>query len=286
MEKEEIIDICQKTEKKFKKIIKNISYEKKGIFNSEMLMFVSIVESLGIKNIIESGRARGQSTKVICEFFNNPNYKIDSIEYYKYNKDAIIAMRRLHQYKNLNLHFGDALGLIPKILKNECCILLDGPKGDKALKLAASLFKNPFVRAVFIHDVHKDSPHRMVMENLFNYTFFSDDEDFIKRFKYLDKDCWIKQARYKKARDWEPYKRGQKKMQSYSSTLGAVFNNKSGINTQFYKEYFGNKRSNKIRKRIVTGAVHKICRSAAIPVWFILYYLNKFYFKNIRNKYE
>ena len=101
LKKEDIINLCSKNLRKFEDVVKELNYEIKGIFNSEMLMFISIVDYFKPKLIIESGRARGYSTKIISEFFKNTNFRIHSIEYNKYTKDSIIAMKRLSKYRNL-----------------------------------------------------------------------------------------------------------------------------------------------------------------------------------------
>ncbi len=57
LNKEEIIKICTNHLATFKNSIKNMKYELKGIFNSEMLLFISLTHYFGVKLIIESGRA-------------------------------------------------------------------------------------------------------------------------------------------------------------------------------------------------------------------------------------
>lgn len=237
MEKKDIIDICQKNKEEFRETIGRINCERKGIFNSEMLMFVSVVRELGVKTIIESGRARGQSTKVISNFFKGNDYKIYSIESQKYTKDALIANKRLKEIKNLELMFGNTCYVLPKLLKElkePCCILIDGPKGDEAIQLSIKLLKNNLVKAVFIHDVHKNTPHRDIIETLFLHTFFSDDKDYVEHFKDLDIRCWEKYNR----NELSPYLRKGKKIQSYASTLGIIFNGTNAINSLKVENYF------------------------------------------------
>jgi len=67
--KDEIIKVCLDNLPKFKEIIQEMRFENKGIFNSEMLLFISLVNYFGVNLIIESGRARGYSTQIIAEFF-------------------------------------------------------------------------------------------------------------------------------------------------------------------------------------------------------------------------
>lgn len=136
LNKEEIIKICTNHLATFTNSIRNMKYELKGIFNSEMLLFISLTNYFGVKLIIESGRANGQSTKTIAEHFNKSDYRIYSIEYEKYSPDVKRSFNRLKQYKNVKFLFGDSFDLIPIIITEECCILIDGPKNIDAIRLA------------------------------------------------------------------------------------------------------------------------------------------------------
>ena len=279
LKKNDIIKLCSKNLRKFENVVIYLNYEAKGIFNSEILMFVSIVDHLKPHLIIESGRARGHSTKVICEFFSDSEYDIHSVEYHKFTNDSIIAMKELYKYKNLTLHFANAFQAIPKLTTNRCCVLIDGPKGVSAIKLAVELLKNPLVVAVFIHDLHKDSPERPLAEKLFSNTFFSDDEEFVETFKKLDDPCWETQGSFKEFKNWGPYRRGERKMKSYSSTLGVIFNGDNAINNQAYEEYFKTEKQNRGKfvtiERIVRKLFDEAKRRIVIPFWFCMYYVTK-----------
>jgi hypothetical protein len=98
-------------------------------------------------------------------------------------------------------------------------VLIDGPKGDDALRMALNLLKRNETAAVFIHDLHRNTLHRDLSELLFNYTYFSDDERFVKRFSHLDDPCWEHLDD-----DWGPYLRKGEEIESYASTLGTFFN--------------------------------------------------------------
>jgi len=43
---------------------------------------------------------------------------------------------------------------------------------------------------VFIHDVYQGLPTRTFLERHLPSTLFSDQPDFVERFKYLDDGCW------------------------------------------------------------------------------------------------
>ena len=231
--KEDIINICSENVKKFKDLVKDIKYEKGGIFNSEMLLITSLIKDFDINLIIESGRANGQSTKIFSEVLRDPKYKIISIEYDKYDPEVKHSYKRLKYYKKLLLLFGDSNKIIHNYITEDCFLLIDGPKRLGAIKLSIECLKNPLVKAVFIHDLHKDSPFRKYAEKLFKNYFFTDDLDYVKRFKSIDKKNWMDQRKYRKTRSWGPYRRGTKRMKSYSSTLLVVFNSKDSLNLSY-----------------------------------------------------
>ncbi len=246
--KEDIIQICKQYLSTYEETIKNLRYEPKGIFNSEMLLFISITKKLDVKLIIESGRARGQSTKIIAENFREKNYKVCSIEFVKFSPDVKTSLRRLKKYENLSLSFGNSFDVIPNLINKECCVLIDGPKTG-AIQLGINSLTNPLVKAVFIHDLHKDSKQRIIAEKVFNNHFFTDDKDFVKQFKSIDKQCWVDQSKYKEFRNWAPYRKGNKIMKSYSSTLLIVQNSKNPVNSNYLKFISNIKNEIKIRKR-------------------------------------
>jgi len=222
--KNDIITICRQNVDEFNKKINKLKYEIKGIFNSEMLLFSALATYFNTNTIIESGRARGYSTLVLAQYFEHRPIQIISVECDTGSEDVVIANKKLNKYPNVYLLFGDSFKVLPKYLKTPCCVLIDGPKGDGALLLALKLLRYKTVKLVAIHDVHYLSPHRKIMQKLFRHTFFSDDIDFVRNFKYLDKSCWKEQGKYIEFKDWGPYLRRGNKNRSYSSTLGVIFN--------------------------------------------------------------
>jgi hypothetical protein len=199
-------------------------FEPKGIFHSEMLMLCAVVNALGAEQIIESGRARGQSTEILARFASLIGIgRFDSIEFDTLSPDCAIAEERLRPLgQRVRLHYGDAFELLPSLIYGERCVLLiDGPKGPSALKLAVIAMKNRSVNGVFIHDVHKDAANvRPLIERHFPDSIFSDEEEFVEKFSVLDEVCWKTQARSPGCEGWKPYYRGKRRMKSYSATLG------------------------------------------------------------------
>lgn len=238
MNKNEILESAEKQKEKFEKISQKISYELRGIFTSEALLIASLTEALEVDLLIESGRARGYSTKLFAEFFKDKDdFKIVSIDKDKYSEDVKYSETQLNNYSNVSLEYGDAKKTINNFLNEDCVVFIDGPKGDEALILAADLIKNKKVKAVFIHDLHKNTFHRNICEIIFKSTFFSDDKDFVNQFSYLDRGCWDVLEDFDEA----PYLRKGDEVDSYASTVGVIFNAPEPVNERTflnYEEYY------------------------------------------------
>ncbi|MFX1555013.1 MAG: hypothetical protein ACFFBV_13890, partial [Promethearchaeota archaeon] len=165
------------------------------------------------------------------------------------------------------------------LVREEGCVLIDGPKSG-AINLAIDMLKNPLVKAIFIHDMHKDSIERNEAEKIFKDCFFTDDLDYVNKFKNLDKKAWLDQRKHREFQSWAPYKKDNKIMKSYASTLMLIFNSGNAFNlTQATK--LSNKRFNKKRKRslkkIIENWPSRIKNIISFPVYYI------FYEKRIKN---
>lgn len=246
--KKEIIGQAEKNEGFFHSF--NIPYEIRGVFTSEALLIVSMAKLLNVNLLIESGRARGYSTKIISDFFKNQaNFKIISIDFDKNSADAKYSEENLSDYKNLKLVYGDANKILTKEITEECVIFIDGPKGDEAILLASEILKNPLVKAIMVHDLHKNTFHRNIFEIVFNHTFFSDDKEYVEKFSYLDKSCWDTLKNH----DESPYYRKGQKIESYASTLAIAFNDTEAMDLRVfenYKSYYKNLNNDSLKKYI------------------------------------
>lgn len=258
-----IIELCRRNRTAFNNAIKGIKPEIKGILHSEMLLVYSMSNILKAKDIIEGGRARGNSTEVLGRCYHNTdNINILSIEMKRYTEDSLFILKHLYKkYSNINLLFGNANILLPELCKKSesSTVILDGPKGENALLLASVLLKNSNVKAVFIHDTHKDSTVRKKIENIYTNTFSTDHHEYVKEFSDMDKDCWQAYKTWEGHEDWGPYKRifmGKVLKQSYGPTLTMILNNPSGIDkthkvletiNQHQKINFNNTKYNALR---------------------------------------
>jgi hypothetical protein len=184
----ELIKLAKKHFCDFSFAVKKISYERKGILYSEMFfLYISSLNSQP-KRIIESGRARGQSTLILSTIF--PKCEIISIEHDQNSEDVKIAAQRLKKQKNIKLLFGDATKLLPEILENGTSdiVLIDGPKEYKAIRLALDILKFENVKKIFIHDMLNGSPERNFLENHIQSISCSDQPIIAKHTHKLDKN--------------------------------------------------------------------------------------------------
>lgn len=237
MQSSNIVTICEKYVSKFDTVIKNIPYEIRGIFNSEMLLAVSLIEEFWIEEIVESWRARGHSTSILCEYFKWTSKKIVSIDFDKNSPDTNYSEERLKQYDNIELIYGDAFKVLPHRSFKNTALLIDWPKWDAAIALALQLVRKWGIKLVMIHDIHQNTFDRDVFNIVFSDTFYSDNREFVDRFSSLDGNCW----KVLEGTGEAPYIRKGMDIVSYASTLGIANMQENGLNTliaQNFEEKF------------------------------------------------
>jgi hypothetical protein len=163
-------------------------YEKKGILFSEM--FFLYISSLSVQplRVIESGRARGQSTLILSKLFMNA--EIISIEHDASSPDTLIAKKRLSKARNVKMLFGDSSLLLPQILSKGTndIVLIDGPKGYKAIRLALRILSFKNVKQVYIHDTHILTHERAFLDKHLTDIIYSDDPKLAKENHGLDQN--------------------------------------------------------------------------------------------------
>jgi predicted O-methyltransferase YrrM len=154
-----------------------------GIWESEMFLFYAAVKPFAPKRILESGRARGKSTLILARCF--PDTHIVSVEFDRDSENAAAAEKKLTPFRNMELLYGDSREILPQRLQTGDAVLIDGPKGFRALRLALDLLRTGKPCAVFIHDFPQNSPQRKFLERNWSTAFFGDDPLF-KHFQILD----------------------------------------------------------------------------------------------------
>jgi predicted O-methyltransferase YrrM len=152
----------------------------KGISSRGMFFFYVVVRPLDPKQILESGRMRGESTLMLARCF--PQSRIVSVEFNLDPTHAAIAEAKLKPYANVELLYGDSREILPQRLQAGDAILIDGPKEFRALKLALQLLATGKPSAIFIHDFYQGQPAREFVERHWPGAFFSDDPALAARF--------------------------------------------------------------------------------------------------------
>lgn len=161
-----------------------LSHEPKGIRRSEMFFFYASIADLNPARIVESGRARAQSTLVLAKLF--PQAAVVSLESDPSSPDVAIAAERLRGCPNVECRFGDSLLLLPPLVETGDVVLIDGPKDFRALKLAFRLLRSGKPAAVFVHDLWLGSPARGFVDRSVPSAVLSDDPEWVQRYAALD----------------------------------------------------------------------------------------------------
>lgn len=167
------------------------AYEPRGIPHSEMWLILYTIHRLGIKRIIETGRARGQSTYLLGKYL--PDVEIHSFEL-RFGPDEVFARERVAGLSNVVLHLGDSTDMVPHLAAQSdlpTAILCDGPKGEAAARIIERCFVWPHVRVGFIHDMRrldhgKPSPHRLSAMRILPKHKFSDDPEIVASSSWMD----------------------------------------------------------------------------------------------------
>jgi len=169
----------------FRRAIEGVPRESgfKGIGPRGMFFFYAAVRPFGPKQILESGRMRGESTLMLTRCF--PQARIVSVEFDLDPTHAAIAEAKLRPYANAELLYGDSREILPQRVQTGDAVLIDGPKEFRALKLALRLLATGKPCAVFIHDFYRGQPARKFVERHWPGAFFSDDPALAARFRDL-----------------------------------------------------------------------------------------------------
>lgn len=190
----------------FERAIGAVERVPRGVLPSEVFFVYATLGSYRPRQILESGRALGQSTRLLARCF--PDVPLVSVEYDRDDPDAARALALLKGHDNIECLFGDSFDLLPpRVLAGDVAVI-DGPKGLRALRLAYILLRRGAAVA-FIHDCHKGSAIRAYLERNVPWAFFSDDQEFVRLYCRLDAarkpellELWSDPARQPKDRSY------------------------------------------------------------------------------------
>lgn len=214
-----ILENAERCASTYKSIVADIPYEEKGIFYSELFFVYALLHGTVPERIIESGRARGQSTYILSVCF--PESRIISYEFDNKSPDVPIAEARLGKQSNVQLEYGDACERLPAVVTGNDVVIIDGPKNLKALRLALGLLQSCAPRMVFIHDCYRGHEIRDFIEAHCSSALFSDDSTFIERYRYLDDRCW-QTSEDGAQTGWQPYMFSNVPCESYGPTFACL----------------------------------------------------------------
>jgi hypothetical protein len=172
----------------FQKCVAGIPYERKGILYSEMFFLYLCAQASRPSRIVESGRARGQSTLVLSTIF--PDLDVVSIESDADSPDVQVAQERLRGRDNVSMRFGDATRILPAEVRKGDVVLIDGPKGFRGLRLALRLLAAGKVAQVFVHDCALGTEERAFLDAHLHGPLYSDSIEFARIARVLDTACW------------------------------------------------------------------------------------------------
>jgi hypothetical protein len=203
----------------FRERISDTPYEAKGILFSEIFFIYSALGDDAPAQILESGRARAQSTFALGVLF--PESRVVSIERYEDSEDAAIAEERLAALDNVSPLYGDSEIVLPALARRSDVVMIDGPKRFRAIRLALRMLATGKPRAVFVHDCHQGLPEREFLEKYLPECFFSDDPTFVERYRDLDDPCWDT-IEEQGVEGWRPYQYDGSVQESYGPTLACI----------------------------------------------------------------
>lgn len=217
-----IINTLENSEKllsEYQHKITAVPYEEKGVLFSEVLFILATITGLSPRQLLESGRARGQSTHLLGLCL--PNVHIISLERDASSIDVPIAEKRLGPMQNVSSLYGDAQKLTPELVLDGDIVIIDGPKGFRAVRLALKLLATGKPACVFVHDLYQGLPERDFVEKHLHQSFFSDNSEFVSLYSGMDKVCWdtIKDD---DLNGWQPYHFDGKKQKSYGPTMTCI----------------------------------------------------------------
>ena len=155
--REEILDKCSEIEKEFIEKVKGITWQPKGLFFTEGLLFCAFCELLEVECIIESGVRNGMSTEIWLNYFDN-DMEIHSIDMMDHTDDVEAAISRLNHHENITFHVGDGAELVEKLsssIDKNIGILFDGPKSTPAINSLTKCANRKNVMFGSIHDMGK-----------------------------------------------------------------------------------------------------------------------------------
>ena len=166
----------------------------RGILKSEAFFVRGLIADSNPVQLIESGRAQGQSTLLLSK--SMPQLKIISIEREFNDNDSSIALDRLSAQKNVNCLFGDSKKILPHLALDGDVVIIDGPKDMDAMLLLHKICQKRKISQAFIHDAYHGSLLRSWLEVFRKNVVYSDDSHFLIKYCHVDKQKSDKELKF------------------------------------------------------------------------------------------
>lgn len=175
-------DVQAQNDKSITMALQNHKSEPRGIWPSEAIQMATVFASLAVPTIIESGRARAESTYLLSQLL--PSTDIISIDSDLTSEDAMFGKSRIDGIPNVETLDGKAKKLLSsEIGKREenVGLFIDGPKGKEAIRLAKRLVKkHANISVIAFHDMHskvlgKSNASRHELDSSFDLVWFGDE---------------------------------------------------------------------------------------------------------------
>ncbi|MEI8289515.1 MAG: class I SAM-dependent methyltransferase [Verrucomicrobiota bacterium] len=187
---EKILTTAMELAPDFERVAASAPYEAKGVLFSEVLFVLAATGTGTPQTVFESGRAAGVSTFLLSTCF--PKSKIVSIERDEHSPDVGLATKNLKGLANVDCRFGDSRTLLLEMVQPADIVVIDGPKEYRALRLALTLLWQRQPKMVFIHDCYRGSIERHFLDKNVPGCLFSDQKEFVQRYRKFDAKCWEK----------------------------------------------------------------------------------------------
>jgi len=186
-----LVDVSRRNLSWFLKQNSETKYRQNGILPSEMLCFCSLAREQGHQEVIESGRKNGFSTEALMRCgFKTISYEVEPIS----NTTQRLAEICVSETLDLNMHTGDFAQHASELSDiYRCPMLIDGPKGRKAVQIVQNNLDHlPFAA---IHDMSRQAEGRVpntgrVALEECGLEFVILGDEFAEEFGLLDRGAW------------------------------------------------------------------------------------------------
>jgi len=170
----------------FAPVTQALTHQPRGVRASELFFVYAATAAIPPpRQILESGRARGQSTYLLGRCF--PDTPVISVDVNPDHPDAQPALDYVRALPNVACLVGNGRRVLPELTLPGDVVVIDGPKEMRALRLAMHLLKVNRASLVFLHDCAVGTRIRRYLERHVPAAFFSDDAEFQEHYGWLDR---------------------------------------------------------------------------------------------------